>query len=119
MAVQNHLAFVLEDMFETLDDAFEKSKPPLDRGWPILMYSANVLLSSFALIIEGKRGFSLVHARLLFSLIVWTVMFLLSLTWLVASLKSSVPITRRDYGVRFTILQVLFLLPAFLADVSR
>jgi hypothetical protein len=119
MAVQNHLAFVLEDMFETLEDAFEKSKPPLDRGWPILMYSANVALSSLALIIEGRHGFSLGHARLLFSLIVWAVMFLLSLTWLVASFKSSVPISRRDCGVRFSILQVLFLVPAFLADVSR
>jgi hypothetical protein len=106
-------------VFETLEDAFEKSKPPLDRGWPILMYSANVLLSSSALIIEERRGFSLVHGRLLFSLIVWAAMFLLSLTWLVASLKSSVPITRRDFGVRFTILQVLFLLPTFLADVLR
>ncbi len=106
-------------MFESLEDAFGKSKPPLDPGWPILMYSANVVLSSFALIIEGRHAFSLGHARLLFSLIVWTVMFLLSLTWLVASIKSSVPITRRDFGVRFTILQVLFLLPAFLADLLR
>jgi hypothetical protein len=106
-------------MFETLEDAFEKSKPPLDRGWPILMYSANVVLSSFALIVEGGHGFSRGPVRLLFSLIVWAVMFLLSLTWLVASLKSSVPITRRDYRVRFTILQVLFLLPSFLADILR
>jgi hypothetical protein len=104
-------------MFETLEDAFEKSKPPLDRGWPILMYSANVVLSSFALILEGRHGFSPGHARLLFSLVVWAVMFLLSLTWLVASLKSSVPITRRDCGIRFTILQILFLLPGFLADI--
>jgi hypothetical protein len=106
-------------MFETLEDAFEKSKPPLDRGWPILMYSANVVLSSFGLILEGGHGFSQGHARLLFSLIVWADMFLLSLTWLVASLKSSVPTTRRDCGVRFIILQVLFLLAAGLADILR
>ena len=106
-------------MFETLEDAFEKSKPPLDRGWPILMYSANVVLSSFAFLLEGRHGFSRGHARLLFSLIVWAIMFLLSLTWLVASLRPSVPISRRDCGVRFTILQVLFLLPAFLADILR
>jgi hypothetical protein len=105
-------------MFETLEDAFEKSKPPLDRGWPILMYSSNVVSSSFALILEGSQGFSRGHARL-FSLIVWAVVFLLSLTWLVASLRLSVPISRRDCGVRFTILQVLFFLAAFLADILR
>ncbi|MGC1650532.1 MAG: hypothetical protein WA741_32315 [Candidatus Sulfotelmatobacter sp.] len=104
-------------MFETLEDSFEKSKPPLDRGRPILMYSANVVLSSFALILEAEHGFSRAHAWLLFSLIVWAVMFLLSLTWLAASLKSSAPITRRDYGVRLIILQVLFLLAAGLADI--
>lgn len=27
-----------ENMFETLEDAFEKSKLPLDSGWPVLMY---------------------------------------------------------------------------------
>jgi hypothetical protein len=106
-------------VFETLEDAFEKSKPPLDTGWPILMYSTDVVLSSFVLIIEGGRGFSQGHARLLFSLIVWAVMFLLCLTWLVASLRSSVPITRRDFGVRFTILWVLRLLAAGLADILR
>ena len=106
-------------MFETLEDAFEKSKPPLDRGWPVLMYSTNVVFSAFALIVEGGHGFSQGHARLLFSLIVWAVMFLLCLTWLVASLRSTVPITRRDFGVRFTILWVLLLLAAGLADILR
>ena len=106
-------------MFETLEDAFEKSKPPLDRGWPILGYSANVVFSSFGLILEGWHCFSQGHARLLFSLVVWAVMFLLSLTWLVASLRSSVPITRRDCGVRLMTLQVLFLLAAGLADILR
>jgi hypothetical protein len=106
-------------MFETLEDAFEKSKPPLDPGWPILMYSTNVVLCSFALIVEGWHGFSQGHARLLFSLIGWAVMFLLCLTWLVASLRSSVPITRRDFGVRLTILWVLLPLAAVLADILR
>jgi hypothetical protein len=38
-------------MFETLDDAFEKSKRPLDRGVPILVYSVSVVFSSIALIV--------------------------------------------------------------------
>jgi hypothetical protein len=106
-------------MFETLEDAFEKSKQPLDRGWPILMYSAHAVFSSIALILEGQHGFSQGHARLLFSLVAWAVMFLLSLTWLVTSLRSSVPMTRRDYMVRFMTLQFLFLLAAGLADILR
>jgi hypothetical protein len=106
-------------MFETLEDAFEKSKPPLDPGWPIWMYSTHVVFSFFALVVEVGHGFSHWHARLLFSLIVWAVMFLLCLTWLVASLRSSVPITRLDFRVRSTILWVLLLLAAGLADTLR
>jgi len=91
-------------MFETLEDMAEKSRPLLDRGYPILLYSGGVVLSSIALILEGRDGFSPGQARLMFSLVGWVVMFLLSLTWLVASLRSTVPITRRDLWVRFTIL---------------
>ena len=40
--------------FETLEDAVEKSKPPPDREWPILLYSTHVVLSSFALILVGQ-----------------------------------------------------------------
>jgi len=94
-------------MFETLEDRFEKSKPPLDRGYPILMYSAGAILSSIALIrgVPGQ-GFSR-----LFSLVDWVAMLLLSLTWLVTSIRSSVPISRRDFRVRSQIL--LFLLFAW------
>lgn len=87
-------------MFETLEDSFEKSKPPLDRGLPIFVYSFHAVVSSIALIFGG-RGHDPSH---LFSLAVWAAMFLLSLTWLVASFRSSVPITRRDFRVRFQIL---------------
>jgi hypothetical protein len=87
-------------MFETLEDKFEKSKPPLDRGLPILLYSFYAVFSSIALILGvGRHGFSR-----LFSLVVWAAMFLLSLTWLMTSLKSSVPNTRRDFWVRSMIL---------------
>jgi hypothetical protein len=71
--------------FETLEDRFEKSMPPLDRGWPILVYSVRAVLGSIGLIIGvGGYGFSG-----LFTLVVWAAMFLLSLTWLVTSLRSS------------------------------
>jgi hypothetical protein len=102
-------------LFETLEDRLEKSMPPLDRGWPILMYSVSVVLGSIALILGvGGHGFSR-----LFSLVVWAVMFLLSLTWLVTSLTSSVPITRRDFWVRYQILSVLLLLAGVLEDILR
>ena len=41
-------------MFETLEDVFERSKRPLDRRWPTLMYSMYVALGLFYLI-EGVR----------------------------------------------------------------
>jgi hypothetical protein len=105
-------------MFETLEDAFEKSKPPLDRGLPILMYGIHVVISSTVLILGicRVRGRGLSH---LFTLIVWVAMLLLSLTWLVTSFRSSVPITRYDYRVRYTILWVLLLLARFLPDITR
>ena len=93
-------------MFETLEDKFEKSKPPLDRGYPILLYSGYVVVSSIALTL-GVRRHNFYHP---FSLVVWAAIFLLSLTWLVTSLRSSVPIARHDFAIRSNIL--LFLLMA-------
>lgn len=92
-------------MFETLEDKFEKSKKPLDPGLPILMYSTHVILSSIFLIL-GVRGHGFSHVL---SLVGWAAMFLLSLTWLVTSLRSSDPISRRDCGVRGTVLLLLLL----------
>ena len=105
-------------MFETLEDAFEKSKPPLDPGFPALMYGGDVAISSTVLILGicGVRGHGLAH---LLALAVWVVTLLLSLTWLIASLRSSVPITRYDFRVRYTILWVLLLLAGGLADILR
>jgi hypothetical protein len=80
-------------MFETLEDALEKSKRPLDRRWPPLMYSAYVVAGLFYLI-EGVRR----HAP--FGAIVGVVVFLLSLIWLITTIRSPVPVTRRDFWVR-------------------
>lgn len=83
-------------MFENLDDMFEKSKKPPDRSLQILMYGTTAI-GSFIFLILGVLGHGFSH---LFNLVVWAAMFLLSLTWLVTSLRSSVPITRRDFVVR-------------------
>jgi hypothetical protein len=80
-------------MFESLEDAFEKSKPPLDRGDPILMYSMYVVVGVFYLI-EGLRR----HHP--FGAIVGAVVILLSLIWLITTIRSPVPVTRRDLWVR-------------------
>lgn len=107
-------------MFETLENTFEKSKPPLNRGWAILMYSVNILLSAFALILEAGHRPSQGHSRLLLlSLVAWLVMLVLSFVWLVNSLKCKGAISRRDFGVRFVLLQSLFLVAAGFADILR
>jgi hypothetical protein len=80
-------------MFESLEDAFEKSKPPLDRGDPILMYSMYVVVGLFYLI-EGVRR----HHP--FGAVVGAVVSLLSLIWLITTIRSPVPVTRRDLWVR-------------------
>ena len=80
-------------MFESLEDAFEKSKPPLDRGDPILMYSMYAVVGVFYLI-EGVRR----HHP--FGAVVGAVVFLLSLIWLTTTIKSPVPVTRHDLWVR-------------------
>src|ERR1700752_2638886 len=102
-------------MFETLEEISEKSKPPLDRGYPILTYSIHLILSSSVLIL-GVRGHSFSH---LLGLVVWAAMFLLSLTWLTISLRSSTPVTRYDYRVRYTTLWALLLLAGGLTDILR
>jgi hypothetical protein len=102
-------------MFETLEDAFEKYQRPVDRGDPIVLYSLYVVFSSIALLFGvGGHGF-----LRLFRLVDCAAMFLLSLTWLVASLRSSARITRRDFSVRWRILLVLLFLAAHLEGIFR
>jgi hypothetical protein len=91
-------------MFESLEDAFEKSKPPLDRGYPILLYSMYVVVGLFFLI-EGVRS----HHP--FGAVVGAVVLLLSLIWLITTIKSPVPVTRRDFWVRGQI--VIWILMAY------
>jgi hypothetical protein len=80
-------------MFETLEDKFEKSKRPLDRGWPVLTYSIYVVGGLFY-ITEGVRR----HHPL--GVVVGAVVFLLSLIWLITTTKSPLPLSRRDFWVR-------------------
>jgi hypothetical protein len=91
-------------MFETLEDVFEKSKPPLDRRWPPLMYSTDVVVGLF-FIIEGVRRHHPLGA------VVGAVVFLLSLIWLITTTKSPVPVTRRELWVRGQI--VVWILMAY------
>ena len=80
-------------MFETLEDTFEKSKPPLDRGDPILMYSMYIVVGQFYLIDGVRRQHPL-------GAVVGAVVFLLSLIWLITTIRSPAPVSRRDLRVR-------------------
>jgi hypothetical protein len=80
-------------MFETLEDSFEKSKPPLDRGWAILDYSWFAAIGLCYLVLGVRR-----HQPV--CLVVGAVVFLLSLTWLITTIRSPVPVSRRDFRVR-------------------
>ena len=88
-------------MFETLDPA-EQSVP---RRWPLLMYSTYAV-GGLVFLIFGvrKHGFSQP-----FRLAIGTAMFFLSLTWLVTTLRSTSPITNRNFGVRNMILILLLM----------
>jgi len=91
-------------MFETLENVFEKSKQPLDRRWPISMYSANAVVG-LGFLMEGMRR----HHP--FGAVVGAVVFLLSLIWLITTVRSPVPVSRRDLWVRGRI--VVWILMAY------
>jgi hypothetical protein len=80
-------------MFETLEDMREKSQRPLDRGWPLSTYSMYVVLG-LLYIVEGVRRHHPV------AVVVGAVVFLLSLVWLITTIKSPVPLSRRDFSIR-------------------
>ena len=93
-------------MFETLEDMREKSQRPLDRGWPLLTYSLYVVSGLFY-IVEGVRR----HHP--FGVVVGAVVFLLSLIWLITTIKSPVPLSRRDLWMRSqTLVCILFVYQA-------
>ena len=89
-------------MFETLEEMREKSQRPLDRGDPILMYSMYVVVGLFYMI-DGVQS----HHPVGF--VVGAVVFLLSLIWLITTIRSPVRVSRRDFWVRGqTVIWILF-----------
>ena len=85
-------------MFETL----EPPKEIVARRWPLLMYGIYGLAGLVFVTLDLRRhGFSQP-----FNLAIGSVMFFLSLTWLVTTLRSESPITNRKVGFR----NIIFLL---------
>ena len=80
-------------MFETLEDMREKSQRPLCRGTALFMYSFDFVVGLFYIISGMQRHQSL-------AVLVGAVVFLLSLIWLVATIRSPVRVARRDVWVR-------------------
>jgi len=71
----------------------EKSPRPMSRGTALFMYSFDLALGLFY-IISGMRR----HQPL--AVLVGAVVFLLSLIWLVSTIRSPVRVSRRDVRVR-------------------
>jgi hypothetical protein len=80
-------------MFETLEDLREKSQRPMDPFWPLLLYSMNILIGLFYIITGMQR-----HQWL--GVLVGAVVCLLSLIWLITTIRSPVPVSRRDVWIR-------------------
>ena len=99
-------------MFETLEDMREKSRPPLDRGDPILIYGMYVVVGLFYLI-EGIRR----HHP--FGAVVGAVVCLLSLTWLITTIRSPALVTRRDLWVRSQIVLCILMAYEIAYSVAR
>jgi len=84
-------------MFETLGDPLDRT---VNRRWPILEYSTFAIAGLFFLIMDVRRhGFSQP-----FWLVVLAAIILLSLTWLVTTIRSTVPPTYREVNFRYIIL---------------
>lgn len=86
-------------MFETL----EPPEQVVARRWPLLLYGT-YLLGGLVYVVFGVRrhGFSQP-----INLAIGCVMFLLSLTWLITTLKSKSPLTNREFRFRVIILVLL------------
>jgi len=93
-------------MFETLEDMREKSQRPMRREWPLLMYSMDGVLGLFYIIIGMQR-------RQPFGVLVGAVVSLLSLIWLMTTVRSQVRVSRHDVWVRGQI--VIWILLAYQA----
>lgn len=99
-------------MFETL----EPSERPVEHRWLLLMFYGTYW---FAGLVSGtltvrRHGFSQ-PAHLALS----CAMFLLSLIWLVATLKAGPSLSSRKVASRNLILLLVFLALHFLSDLSR
>ncbi len=89
-------------MFETLEDIREKSQRPMDPFWPFLMYSMDIVLGLFYMVTGIQR-----HQRL--GAFVGIVVFLLSLVWLITTIRSRIRLSRRDVWIRGqVVLWILF-----------
>jgi len=86
-------------MFETL----EPPEQVVARRWPFLLYGS-CLFAGLGYVIVGLRrhGFSQP-----ISLAIGCLMFFLSLTWLVTTLRSRLSLTNREFGFRIIILTIL------------
>jgi hypothetical protein len=80
-------------MFETLEDMREKSQRPLGRGTALILYSFDFVVGLVYTISGVRRHQSL-------AVLVGAVVFLLSLVWLVTTIRSPVRVSRRDVWVR-------------------
>ena len=91
-------------MFETLEGMREKSQRPLSRGTALLIYCFDFAVG-LLYIISGMRR----HQSL--AVLVGAIVFLLSLIWLVALIKSPGRVSRRDFWIRGQI--VIWILMAY------
>ena len=97
-------------MFETLDSRLDQT---VDRRWPLLMYGAWAVMGLSVLILGWrKHGFSQP-----FQLVIPAAMLLLSWTWLVTTLGSEVPPTRRQNRVRYIFLLLLMMTEDYIGTV--
>lgn len=80
-------------MFETLEDMREKSQRAMDPFWPLLMYSMDIVLGLFYIISGLQR-----HQWI--GVLVGAVVLLLSLVWLITTIRSRIRLSRRDVWIR-------------------
>ena len=88
----------------TLEDMREKSQRPMDPFWPLLIYSMDIVLGLSYIIFGMQR-----HQRL--GVLVGAVVFLLSLVWLITTIRSRIRLSRRDVWIRGRI--VIWILYAY------
>lgn len=80
-------------MFETLEDMREKSQRPISRGTALFVYGFDLALGLFYVISGMGR-------HQLFGVLVGAVVVLVSLIWLITTIRSPVRASRHDVWVR-------------------